>query len=92
MADIILFVLKETVLTLISVLSTAMLVRAVLGLFDPMHEWGISAFLFAVTEPLILPYRKLCAKNHWLEGGPLDGPFFLTVITLVALEVIIGMI
>lgn len=92
MADILLYFFKELVLTVISVLSTAMLIRAILHMFDPMCEWGISAFLFAITEPLILPYRKLCAKKHWLEGGPLDGPFFLTVITLIVLELMIGML
>ena len=47
MLDVLLYFFKELVLALLSVLSTAMLARAILHFFDPFYEWRLSAFLFA---------------------------------------------
>ena len=78
----VLYLLVNTVLILIEVLQFAMLARAILSWIDPMQEWRISAFLRALTEPVIMPVRMLCEKMHWFEGMPIDIPFLITILLL----------
>ena len=80
--EYVVYVLSRTILILIDILQLAMLVRAILSWIDPMHEWRISAFLYSLTEPVILPVRALCEKKHWFEGLPLDMPFMITWLLL----------
>ncbi len=82
----------NTAIALISVLELAMMVRAILSWFDPTGEGSVSAFLYAVTEPIIFPIRRLCEKMHWFEGLPLDIPFLLTYLVLIVLQVFLEML
>ena len=43
-------------------------------------------FLYAVTEPIILPIRALCSKIKALDESPLDVPFFITMLLLTLLN------
>jgi uncharacterized protein YggT (Ycf19 family) len=91
MSDLVVFFLKSFVNVIISLLQIAMFARAILSWFiDPMNEGGIVAFLTALTEPVILPVRALCAKMHWFEGMPLDVPFLITVLLLAMIQSLIG--
>lgn len=93
MADIIIYFFKEFVNVIITILHLAMFVRAIMSWFvDPMHEGKFAAFLFMITEPVIVPVRSLCAKMHWFEGMPLDVPFLLTWLLLTLIQTVIGMI
>ena len=91
MSDLVVFFLKSFVNVIISLLQIAMFARAILSWFiDPMNEGGIVAFLTALTEPVIIPVRALCAKMHWFEGMPLDVPFLITVLLLALVQSLIG--
>ena len=87
--DIAIYVLKVFVICLLDVLHLAMLVRALLSWIDPMQEWRISSFLFMVTEPVILPIRRLFERKRWFEGMPIDMPFMITFLLLFVLGSII---
>ena len=82
--------LKQTLLVLMDVLSFAFLLCSILSWIDPMRQWKISAFLAMITEPLIMPIRKLCYKNHWFEGTPLDMPFMIAFLLLLVLQTMIS--
>ena len=62
--EVVLYLLKQFVLVLVEVLDLAMLIRAVLSWIDPMEEGGFSAFMVMITEPIILPFRKLCLEKY----------------------------
>ena len=83
------YLIKNTALVLISVLSIAMLARAILSWFDRTGESGISVFLYTITEPVILPVRRLCERMHWFEGIPIDIPFTLTWLILMVIQVLL---
>ena len=87
--EVVLYLLKQFVLVLVEVLDLAMLVRAVLSWIDPMEEGGFSSFMVMITEPIILPFRKLCAARHWFEGSPLDVPFFMALLALILLRLLL---
>ena len=84
-----LYLVRATALALLSVIELAMFVRAIMSWFDQTGESKISMFLYAVTEPVILPVRRLCEKMHWFEGVPIDIPFMLTWLILMVLQLIL---
>ncbi|MBR7098878.1 MAG: YggT family protein [Clostridia bacterium] len=90
--DIAIYILKIFVIGLIDILHLAMLVRALLSWIDPMQEWKISSFLYVVTEPVILPLRRLFEKKRWFEGMPLDMPFMITFLLLFLLGSLLQML
>lgn len=84
-----LYLLRSTVITLIGVIEFAMFARAILSWFDQTGESKLSMFLYAVTEPVILPVRKLCERMHWFEGVPIDIPFMLTWLILMIVQLML---
>ena len=89
MLDTLIFIVKQTLLVCVNVLSFAMLISAILSWFDPTRESRLSGFFYLLTEPVILPVRKLCQRMHWFEGFPLDIPFLITLILLSLLEALL---
>ncbi len=77
-----LYVIVQCVLIFIDILSLAMFVRAILSWFTMGEQTRIGAFLYVVTEPIILPIRALCARFGWFQGMPLDMPFLITMVML----------
>lgn len=86
------FILQKTVYVLLDVLMIALFARAILSWMDPQGEWGISHFLFMLTEPIIFPLRQLFAKTHWFEGFPLDMPFMFTWLLLSLLQILLTLL
>ena len=79
--DILIEVARSTVYILVTVLQTAMFIRAIMSWF-PFGEGRFSAFLYAITEPVIYPIRFLFDKMNWGTALPIDIPFFITFILL----------
>ncbi len=76
------YIIVRCVLLFIDVVSIAMLGRAVLSWFTMGEQNRIGAFLYVVTEPIIMPIRNLCNRFGWFQGLPLDMPFLITVVLL----------
>lgn len=79
--DILIEVARSTVYILVSIIQTAMFVRAIMSWF-PFGEGKFSAFLYAITEPVIYPIRRLFERMNWGVGLPIDIPFFITFLLL----------
>ena len=77
-----LYVIVQCVLIFIDILSVAMFVRAILSWFTMGEQTRIGAFLYVVTEPVIMPIRALCNRFGWFQGVPLDMPFLITMVML----------
>ena len=82
-------IVKNIVLALLSVLDFAMFGRAILSWIDPMGDGPLASFLYAVTEPLILPFRKLFEKMNWFVGLPIDMAFFFAFISIMVLQTLV---
>jgi uncharacterized protein YggT (Ycf19 family) len=89
-ADLILLFFRQTVLVFLEVLGFAFFLRAILSWFDPMGEWRLSGFLYALTEPITVPIRALCERMNWFQGIPMDIPFTLTWLLLMLLQVLLS--
>jgi uncharacterized protein YggT (Ycf19 family) len=83
-----LFVLVRFVLLFIEVLSFAMLFRALFSWFFE-GESGLTRFLYVVTEPVVIPIRKLFVKLNWFQDSPFDFSFTLAFLALWLYEMIL---
>ncbi len=76
------YVLVQSILIFIDILSVAMLARAILSWFTMGEQTKLGTFMYVVTEPIIMPIRALCNRFGWFQGFPLDMPFLLTMVFL----------
>ena len=83
-----LYVLVSFVLIFLEVISFAMMIRAILSwIFEP--EGKFFRFLFVLTEPAIMPLRKLFYKMNWFQGIPIDVAYGGTYIVIFLLEMLL---
>ena len=84
------YVLAVFVLTFIDVISWAMCIRAVLGWFFVDNSGKLMHFLYVITEPAILPIRKLFYKLNWFQGMPFDMAYMFTYLALFLVQLLIS--
>ena len=80
------YVVVSTVRIIIAVLQFLMLARAILSWLPIDDDNPIVTFLYAVTEPVIMPVRAVLDRLGLFEGMPIDMSFFITFILLSVLE------
>lgn len=84
-----LYIIAKTVSVILGVVSFAMLVRFVLGLFvDPMESraYEISCYF---TEPFIAPIRGLMMYFDIGQDSPIDWAFSITYLLIIILRSIL---
>lgn len=79
-------VIKSFVLIFLSVVQFAMLLRAILSWFV-MEGGTFTNFLYAITEPFIVPVRTLFEKMNWLQNSPIDFSFMVTYLLISFLTI-----
>lgn len=85
-----LYVLVQFVLIFLDVISFSMLIRAILT-FLGINEGGLlMRFLYVVTEPAIMPLRKLFYKLNWFQNTPFDMAHLFTYTVLWILQLLIS--
>lgn len=85
----VLMLLQNTVVLILSVFQLAMLIRAIMSWF-PGDSNKFEVFLYAITEPLILPVRKLFERLNWFQELPIDVSFFVTYLLLSIVLVLLA--
>ncbi len=83
------YVLTATVSYLITAIQFLMFARAILSWLPIDEDNSIVNFLYAVTEPVIMPVRSVIERFGWFEGMPIDMSFFITFLLLSILEVML---
>lgn len=81
--------LQNTVVLILSVFQLAMLIRAIMSWF-PGDSNKFEIFLYAITEPLIMPVRKLFERLNWFQELPIDVSFFVTYLLLSVVLVLLA--
>ncbi len=82
------YVLVNFVLIFVEVLTFAMLLRAILSWITD-GTGRFAQFLYVLTEPAIMPVRKLLFKMNWLQNSPIDFSFTITYFVLMIVEMIL---
>lgn len=85
----VLYVVSATVSYLITVIQFLMFARAIISWLPVDEDSTIVNFLYAVTEPVIMPVRAVIERFGWFEGMPVDMSFFITFILLSIIDMII---
>ena len=80
------YIVSTTIRIIISVLQFLMMGRAIISWLPINEDNPIVTFLYAVTEPVIMPVRALLNRLGLFEGMPIDMSFFITFILLSVLE------
>ena len=85
MLELFLVIFKNAVTLLLMFIQLTMLVRAILSWF-PIDNRFVD-FVYAVTEPFILPIRRLFERMGWFQGLPIDISFMVSylLITVVVM-------
>ena len=78
-------VVRQVAYSLLSLFQIAMLVRALMSWIPSLQGSGLQQMLYQVTEPVILPFRKLLWRIPALRNFPLDLYFLLAWIVIDAL-------
>lgn len=75
-------------IALINLTEIAMFVRAILSWFiDGGNK--IYGFLVSITEPIIIPIRKLLSKTSVGRGMPIDLAFLITYLLLEVVKAVL---
>lgn len=80
--EILIYVLFYTLSIFVDVILLAMLVRAIFSWFPPETEGAFMRMLYLITEPVIMPVRKVFARMGWFQGLPFDMSFMATSLVL----------
>ncbi|MBQ2768281.1 MAG: YggT family protein [Clostridia bacterium] len=85
----ILYVLSSFVDLLLTILYIALFVRVILS-WLPLDEDGpIVSFVYALTEPVLLPVRALLERIPFFENSPVDFSTFFAMILLMILQMLL---
>lgn len=76
-----LHIVATVVISLLSVIQLAMLIRSILSWF-PMDDNRFTDFLYGITEPIIYPIRSLFVRMNWFQQSPVDMSFMITFLLL----------
>ena len=67
---------------LLNIIDIALLIRAVLSWVAPGKYNRFIHFIYLLSEPVILPFRKLFDKLNIGVNSPIDLPFLCAVLTV----------
>ena len=81
-----LYILAVSVQLLLSLLSLALLARAILSLFMFEGEGFFSAVLMGITEPFLTPIRAFMSIFPFANQSPFDFSFIALVIIVYLLQ------
>lgn len=83
----------NTAVLFLGILEYLMLFRAIMSWFPQMQGGKLFAFVYGITEPIIMPFRRLLQNINALRGFPIDISFMLAFMMLIFLEMLLqGMI
>ena len=82
-------IVRSIALGLIEMISTLLLVRAILSWIPPARDSRINYIICMLTEPFLMPFRMLFDKLGIGRGFFIDLSFMATIITLQILAALL---
>ena len=73
---------------LVRAVSICMFARALLSWFELNPENKLIKLLYAMTEPAVIPVRKLIQKKNWFADMPIDMSFTITFLLIYLIEMV----
>ncbi len=88
--DGIIYIIKKTVYYLVRVILIMMFARALSFWLTTDEDSKLTAFLYAVTEPFVIPVRMLVDKIEALRNLPMDISFMLSFMLLGLVQLLMS--
>ncbi len=82
----VLYIIARTAQLLLIFMELALLARMILSWFITNEQNRFMLFLYAVTEPFILPFRVICHMFGMPDDLPIDIPYSIAFIALTLLN------
>lgn len=79
----------KTVSVLLSAMQLFMMLRAIISWLPLDEDSNAVNFLYAVTEPLILPVRHLLSRFDGVDEMPIDIAFFISFMLLSIVQIML---
>lgn len=79
----------KTVGLLITAMQFLMMLRAIVSWLPIDEDSNLVNFLYAMTEPLIVPVRALLSRFDWLNDLPIDISFFVSFMLLSIVRILL---
>lgn len=83
------YIISNTVLTIIVVMQVLLLVRALVSWLPIDQESKVCTFLYAATEPVIVPVRLILDRFESIQRLPVDLSVLATMIILSVLTTLL---
>lgn len=77
----------NTASSMLAVFEYLLMFRAIMSWFPQIQGSRIYEFIYGITEPVIMPFRKLIQNVDALRGFPIDISFMLAFMTIIFLEI-----
>ena len=87
--ELLIYLLVVIVRLFLTVEELLFLFRAILSWLFMAEDGPVMNFLYAVTEPLIIPIRKLLDRFESIRDLPIDIPFLVAVILLSVIQMLL---
>ncbi len=81
------YIVSTVASLLINFLQIMMFIRGILSFFPVNEDSGVPRFVFAVTEPIIMPVRLLLSHFPAFSNLPIDLSFSITFLLLFLLQI-----
>lgn len=82
----VIYVVSQVVLTCLSALEIAMLIRAVLSWIPSMSGTRFADFIYTLTEVIVAPVRRAAEKMNLFNRSPIDLSFLIAYLLLSMLQ------
>lgn len=83
------YVITTLVSAFLSILQLLMLVRAVISWFPADGDSPIVNFVYAMTEPVIIPVRIVLERSETVRSMPIDLSFFIALVLLSLVQMML---
>lgn len=87
--DLLIYFLVSAVHLFLTIEHLLFLARAIISWLFMAEEGVIPNFLYAMTEPLILPVRALLDRFESIRDFPIDVPFLVTVLLMSLVQMML---
>ncbi len=84
------FVVTRLCLIALDFLSLAILIRVILFWIPLEDDNKFDAFFYAITEPVIMPMRRLLDRFEAISMIPMDIPLLLTAVIISGLSTVLS--
>lgn len=87
--DLLIYFLVSAIHIFLSIEQLLFLARAILSWLFFAEDGALINFLYAMTEPLIMPIRALLNRFETIENLPIDISFLVTVMLMSVVQVLL---